>query len=112
MSATEDPICPDCGSEFSYRLGDVQVCSMCAHEWSTEPAEVVLIKDAVGNLLTDGDSVIVIQDLKVKGAAGAIKKGTKVRGIRLVEAVDGHDIDCKVDGFGRMQLKSSVVKRA
>lgn len=88
---------------------------MCAHEWS--PAESAaetgeVVRDAVGNVLTDGDSVVVVRDLKVKGSAQGIKAGTKVRGIRLVEPVDGHDIDCRVDGFGRMRLKSSVVKKA
>ena len=89
---------------------------MCAHEWSpqsaedAEPAETV-VKDAFGTVLTDGDTVSVIKDLKFKGSSNAIKVGTKVRNIRLVDAVDGHDIDCKVDGFGAMQLKSSVVKK-
>ena len=70
------------------------------------------MRDAVGNVLADGDDVVVVKDLKVKGSSTAIKVGTKVRGIRLIDAVDGHDIDCKVDGFGPMQLKSSVVKKA
>ena len=88
---------------------------MCGHEWAPsseeqEPAEKV-IKDAVGNVLQDGDTVTVIKDLKVKGSSTAIKVGTKVRNIRLVDGVGDHDIDCKVDGFGPMQLKSSVVKK-
>jgi protein PhnA len=115
---TDDgPACPECASEYSYELGDLIVCSMCGHEWSaaesdadTEAAPV--IKDSVGNVLADGDTVIVVKDLKVKGSATAIKVGTKVRNIRLVEGVGDHDIDCKVDGFGPMQLKSSVVKKA
>ena len=92
------------------------MCPMCAHEWAnepddeTEPAETV-VKDAFGTVLADGDTVSVIKDLKIKGSQTAIKVGTKVRNIRLVDAVDGHDIDCKVDGFGSMQLKSSVVKK-
>lgn len=88
---------------------------MCAHEWNPDDEASSAsgeVRDAVGNVLSDGDAVIVIRDLKVKGSAGAIKSGTKVRSIRLVEPVDGHDIDCRVDGFGRMKLKSSVVKKA
>ena len=90
------------------------MCPECAHEWVNEPtvddAEPV-IKDAVGNVLHDGDTVTIIKDLKVKGSSTAIKVGTKVRNIRLVDGVGDHDIDCKVDGFGPMQLKSSVVKK-
>ena len=108
------PICPACESEYTYELNGLQVCSMCAHEWSleaaTESSDEVVIKDSAGNVLADGDTVTVIQELKVKGA-GAIKRGTKVRNIRLVNGVGDHDIDCKVDGFGPMQLKSSVVKK-
>ena len=110
------PPCPKCSSEFAYEMGALLVCPMCAHEWAnepdgeTEPAETV-VKDAFGTVLTDGDTVSVIKDLKFKGSQTAIKVGTKVRNIRLVDAVDGHDIDCKVDGFGSMQLKSSVVKK-
>lgn len=91
---------------------------MCQHEWSpaeaaAAAAEAALVRDAAGNVLTDGDDVVVIEDLKVKGASGPIKRGTKVRGIRLIDdGVGDHDIDCKVDGFGSMQLKSSVVKKA
>lgn len=108
-------VCPECASEHTYELDGLLACAMCAHEWS--PAESAaetgeVVRDAVGNVLTDGDSVVVVRDLKVKGSAQGIKAGTKVRGIRLVEPVDGHDIDCRVDGFGRMRLKSSVVKKA
>jgi protein PhnA len=106
------PACPECGSEYTYELGAMQVCSMCAHEWSLEASAAPVIKDSVGNVLADGDSVTVIKDLKVKGASQPIKRGTKVRGIRLVDGVGDHDIDCKIDGFGPMQLKSSVVKKA
>ncbi len=107
------PVCPSCGSEYTYELGGLHVCSMCAHEWSPQAdAEAKVVRDAVGNVLADGDAVTVIKDLKVKGASGPIKRGTKVRGIRLVDGVGDHDIDCKVDGFGPMQLKSSVVKKA
>jgi protein PhnA len=109
------PKCPACDSEYTYELNGAQVCSMCAHEWSLEAEEATsgepVIKDSAGNVLVDGDTVTVIQELKVKGS-GAIKRGTKVRNIRLVNGVGDHDIDCKIDGFGPMQLKSSVVKKA
>ncbi len=109
------PVCPECSSDLTYALGGFQVCSMCAHEWSleaaAEAAEANVIRDAVGNVLADGDTVTVTKALKVKGS-GTIKVGTKVRNIRLVDGVGDHDIDCKVDGFGAMQLKSSVVKKA
>jgi protein PhnA len=96
-------------------MGALLVCPECAHEWSPSGddagAAALVVRDAVGNVLADGDTVTVVKDLKVKGSAAAIKVGTKVRNIRLIDAVDGHDIDCKVDGFGPMQLKSSVVKK-
>ncbi|WP_028266689.1 zinc ribbon domain-containing protein YjdM [Arthrobacter sp. MA-N2] len=115
MSETLPP-CPECASEYTYEMGALLVCPECAHEWSPAAADEVEaesteIKDAVGNVLVDGDTVTVIKDLKVKGSATAIKVGTKVRNIRLVNGVGDHDIDCKVDGFGPMQLKSSVVKK-
>ena len=109
------PPCPECASEYTYEMGALLVCPECAHEWSATSEEsgagIIEIKDAVGNVLADGDTVTVIKDLKVKGSATAIKVGTKVRNIRLVNGVGDHDIDCKVDGFGPMQLKSSVVKK-
>ena len=109
------PPCPTCSSPYTYEMGALLVCPECAHEWSpaaaAEETSERVIKDAVGNVLADGDTVTVIKDLKVKGSATAIKVGTKVRGIRLVDGVGDHDIDCKVDGFGPMQLKSSVVKK-
>ena len=111
----ETPPCPACASEFTYELGHMCVCSMCAHEWTaetTDAAAAPVIRDAVGNVLADGDTVTVIKDLRVKGSSTPIKGGTKVRRIRLVDGVGDHDIDCKVDGFGPMQLKSSVVKKA
>jgi len=95
-------------------MGALLVCPECAHEWepaSDEDTAGKIIKDAVGNVLADGDTVTVVKDLKVKGSPTAIKVGTKVRNIRLVQGVGDHDIDCKVDGFGPMQLKSSVVKK-
>lgn len=116
--STPAPVCPECASEFTYERGELTVCSMCGHEWATAPAEdettgeAPVIRDAVGNVLADGDTVTVIKDLKVKGSSQPIKVGTKVRNIRLVQGVGDHDIDCKVDGFGPMQLKSSVVRKA
>ena len=109
-------LCPECSSEHNYPLGDATVCSMCGHEWdaraagSTADAESV-IRDSAGNVLADGDTVTVIKALKIKGSPTSIKIGTKVRNIRLVNGVGDHDIDCKIEGFGSMQLKSSVVKK-
>lgn len=108
------PNCPQCNSEYVYEDGEMLVCPECAHEWAINAGEAVgvLIKDANGNVLQDGDSVTVIRDLKVKGASSSIKIGTKVKNIRLVpDATDGHNIDCKIDGFGAMKLKSEVVKK-
>ncbi|WP_353115027.1 zinc ribbon domain-containing protein YjdM [Microbacterium sp.] len=110
------PLCPECSSEHAYEMGALFVCPMCGHEWS--PTEEVarddapVVKDAVGNVLTDGDTVVVTASIKVKGSPQGIKAGTKVRGIRLIAPVNGHDIDCRVDGFGAMLLKSSLVKKA
>lgn len=110
------PPCPACSCEYTYELGSLLVCPECAHEWTAsaevQPAEDGVVRDAVGNVLADGDTVTVIKSLKVKGSTSGIKAGTKVRNIRLVTGVDGHDIDCKVDGIGAMQLKSSVVRKA
>jgi protein PhnA len=112
------PSCPKCSSEYTYEMDLLLVCPECAHEWAPaadSPAEGTadgVIRDSVGNVLADGDTVTVIKNLKVKGSPSGIKGGTKVRNIRLVDGVDGHDIDCKIDGFGSMQLKSSVVRKA
>lgn len=106
------PNCPACGSTYTYEDRGLFVCPECGHEWSGAEETVeegLVVKDANGNLLQDGDSVTVIKDLKVKGASGAIKQGTKVKNIRLVEG--DHNIDCKVDGFGPMKLKSEFVKK-
>ncbi|MGW4444952.1 zinc ribbon domain-containing protein YjdM [Streptomyces sp. NPDC004682] len=110
------PPCPKCSCEYTYEMNALVVCPECAHEWTpgeagAEEGQQRVVKDAVGNVLRDGDSVVVVKALKVKGSPSGIKAGTKVRNIRLVDGVDGHDIDCKVDGFGAMQLKSSVVKK-
>jgi protein PhnA len=111
----ELPPCPQCSSVYTYEMGELLVCPECAHEWSpseeAEAAAAAQIRDAVGNVLQDGDNVTIVKDLKVKGG-GTIKVGTRVRGIRLIDGADGHDIDAKVDGLGPMQLKSSVVKKA
>ncbi len=109
------PNCPKCNSEYTYEDGNLLVCPECAHEWTLsanlEESENV-IKDANGNELNDGDSVTVIRDLKVKGSSSSIKIGTKVKNIRLVpDSSDAHNIECKIDGFGAMKLKSEVVKK-
>ena len=105
------PNCPTCNSKYTYEDGSFFVCPECAHEWSveTETVDEKVIKDANGNVLNDGDSVSVIKDLKVKGSSSVLKMGTKVKSIRLVEG--DHDIDCKIDGFGAMKLKSEFVKK-
>ncbi len=111
------PPCPECSSELTYEMGSLLVCPLCAHEWAPVGAEdaaptgPAVITDAFGTVLADGDTVTVIKDLKVKGSSSVIKVGTKVRGIRLVDGVGDHDIDCRVDGVGSMQLKSSLVKK-
>ncbi|MCL1624232.1 zinc ribbon domain-containing protein YjdM [Moraxella sp. Tifton1] len=109
------PACPKCEENYTYQDGELLICPMCSHEWlaGEEIADIRVIKDAVGNVLNDGDSVTVIKDLKVKGSSTPIKVGTKVKSIRLIhDAPDDHDIDCKIDGFGAMKLKSGVVKKA
>jgi protein PhnA len=107
--------CPKCASEHVYQDGSLWVCPECAHEWNPDAAEAeadLAIRDAVGNVLADGDSVTVTKDLKVKGSSLVVKGGTKVKGIRLVDGVDGHNIACKIDGIGAMNLKSEFVKKA
>ncbi|WP_256077560.1 zinc ribbon domain-containing protein YjdM [Massilia sp. YIM B04103] len=107
------PPCPQCHSEFTYEDGAQLVCPECAHEWSASAADaadtVRVYRDASGNVLQDGDTVTVIKDLKPKGSGGVIKQGTKVKNIRLVDS--DHDIDCKIDGFGAMSLKSEFVRK-
>lgn len=105
------PNCPKCHSEYTYEDGMLYVCPECAHEWTqkTEEATEDVIKDANGNELKDGDTITVIKDLKVKGSSSVVKRGTRVKNIRLVEG--DHDIDCKIDGFGAMSLKSEFVKK-
>ncbi|MFI3210071.1 MAG: zinc ribbon domain-containing protein YjdM [Peptostreptococcaceae bacterium] len=109
------PNCPKCNCEYTYEDGSLIICPECAHEWNTSQTsdETPVIKDVNGNVLNDGDAVTVVKDLKVKGSSSSIKIGTKVKSIRLVhDSSDGHDIDCRIDGFGAMKLKSSVVKKA
>ena len=107
------PNCPKCQSEYTYEDGNMLVCPECAHEWSKNGAddgdEEKVIRDANGNTLSDGDTVTVIKDLKVKGSSSVVKVGTKVKSIRLVDG--DHDIDCKIDGIGAMKLKSEFVKK-
>lgn len=108
------PNCPKCNSEYTYEDGGILICPECAHEWnagakSQNNDENKVVKDANGNILNDGDSVTIVKDLKVKGATSALKKGTKVKNIRLVDG--DHNIDCKIDGFGAMSLKSEFVKK-
>lgn len=112
---SELPQCPKCNSAFTYEDGNHYVCPECAHEWAkdavAENADTALVyKDAYGTVLSDGDAVTVIKDLKVKGSSSVVKVGTKVKNIRLVEG--DHNIDCKIDGIGAMKLKSEFVKKA
>ncbi len=116
---TQEPKCPKCGSDNIYNDGSLWVCPDCGHEATTlGTAEAVTdevqdgrVLDAFGNELQDGDSVTVIKDLKVKGASGSVKVGTKVKNIRLVDSSDGHNIACRIEGFGAMNLKSEFVKK-
>lgn len=108
--------CPKCNSSYAYVDRGNYVCPECGYEWSAESieAEDQSVKDSNGNVLQSGDSVTVIRDLKVKGSSSIVKVGTKVKNIRVLDVdhiVDGHDIDCKIDGFGAMKLKGSVVKK-
>ena len=111
------PACPKCHSEYTYQDGDLLICPECSHEWKEgeqiQAEDTVSIQDAVGNVLSDGDTVTVIKDLKIKGSSSVVKVGTKVKNIRLLtDRSDGHDIDCKIDGIGPMKLKSEFVKKA
>lgn len=107
------PPCPTCSSEYTYEDGELLICPECAHEWpaqaDTSAEEDKVYRDAVGNILQDGDTVTVIKDLRLKGSSGVVKIGTRVKHIRLVDS--DHDIDCKIDGFGPMSLKSEFVKK-
>jgi len=107
------PNCPKCGSEYTYEDGAMYMCPECAHEWAIagepEAEDEDVIRDANGNVLSDGDTVTVIKDLKIKGTSSSVKVGTKVKNIRLVGG--DHDIDCKIDGIGAMKLKSGFVRK-
>jgi protein PhnA len=110
------PPCPACGSQYAYASGTLIICPECAHEWTPlaendRPATgPQVIRDAVGNILQDGDTVTLIKDLKVRGSSSVVKVGTKVKNIRLVDG--DHDIDCKIEGIGPMGLKSEFVRKA
>ena len=110
------PACPKCQSDYAYEDRGNFVCPECGHEWKLDDSasSTLEVRCTNGNLLQDGDSVTVIRDLKIKGSSSVVKVGTKVKNIRVLDAeyiVDGHDIDCKIDGFGALKLKSSVVKK-
>ncbi|PIU00973.1 MAG: PhnA protein [Bdellovibrionales bacterium CG10_big_fil_rev_8_21_14_0_10_45_34] len=113
--------CPKCSSANVYVDGNLWVCPECSHEWAkdavessavSEGVEDKSVRDANGNVLINGDSVIVIKDLKIKGSSSSVKGGTKVRNIRLTDADDGHNIACKIDGVGSINLKSEFVRKA
>ena len=109
------PACPQCASENTYQDGELYICPDCAHEWNPsaqddEDETEVVIKDANGNQLNAGDSATLVKDLKLKGGSGTLKAGTKIKNIRLVAG--DHPIDCKIDGFGAMKLKSEFVRKS
>lgn len=107
------PACPLCQADYTWQDGDNLNCPSCGHIWSASAAETsdtLLVRDANGNTLADGDSVTVVKDLKVKGSSSVLKIGTRVKSIRLVEG--DHNIDCKIEGFGPMKLKSEFVKKS
>lgn len=117
---SNDPKCPKCNSENTYADGGLWICPDCSYEWSTYTSEKVVeteapevgVQDAYGNALSTGDSVTVIKDLKVKNSSLVVKVGTKVKNIRIIDGDDGHNIACKIDGIGAMNLKSEFVKKA
>ncbi|MFO1017505.1 MAG: zinc ribbon domain-containing protein YjdM [Hyphomonadaceae bacterium] len=108
------PPCPACGSAFTYEDGPLLICPECAHEWTAAQADAAeeadVVRDANGNVLADGDTVTVIKDLKIKGTSQVLKVGAKVKNIRLVGG--DHNIDCKIEGFGAMKLKSEFVRKS
>lgn len=107
------PKCPKCGGEYVYEDGSMLICPECSYEWNQAILADAAVRDINGNILENGDSVVVVKDLKVKGASASIKIGTKVKKIKLLDdLVDGHNIECKIDGFGEMYLKSNIVKKA
>ncbi|MCG8574101.1 MAG: alkylphosphonate utilization protein [Flavobacteriales bacterium] len=112
--SSEFPPCPNCKSEYTYSDGSLMICPECGNEWNPEELAAeeaaALVRDVNGNVLQDGDSVVVVKDLPVKGAPKPVKAGTKVKNIRLSDG--DHNIDCKIEGFGAMALKSEFVKKA
>lgn len=113
MSSTQ---CVACKSEHIYEDRGLWICPECGHEWSgsnAEPqaSETQVVRDANGNILNDGDTVSVIKDLKIKGSSSVVKVGTKAKGIKLIDGADDHNIACKLEGFGQMNLKSEFVKK-
>jgi protein PhnA len=112
--------CPKCNSEHVYADGNLWICPECANEWSVFATKIEVVaesndhgvRDANGNVLSDGDAVTVIKELRIKGSSSVVKVGTKVKSIRLIDADDGHDIACKIDGIGSINLKSEFVKKA
>ena len=118
------PACPQCGLDNTYPDGSNYVCPDCAYEWpqvasadsdaaasDAGDAGEGIVRDANGNVLQDGDAVILVKDLKVKGSSTTLKKGTKIKSIRLVDGADGHNVDCKTD-LGSLLLKSEFLKKA
>ena len=112
--------CPQCNSENIYADGNLWICPECSHEWlpesnaskvEVEVAQDLTVRDANGQVLVNGDTVTVLKDLKVKGSSAVVKGGTKVKNIRLVDGHDGHNIACKIEGLGSMNLKSEFVKK-
>ena len=111
------PKCTKCGSAYTYENGSLYVCPECGHEWTVQDAKKdeigqPVVKDAYGNILQNGDTVTIIKDIKVKGSSSTLKVGVKVKNIRLVDEVNGHNIEAKVPGFGQMMLKSEIVKKS
>ncbi|MBE1236877.1 alkylphosphonate utilization protein [Phaeovibrio sulfidiphilus] len=110
------PPCPECRSEYVYADGELLICPECSHEWNPsaapagDDAGAPVVRDAFGTVLADGDAVVLVKDLKVRGASAPLKQGTRVKSIRLVDG--DHNIDCQIDGFGAMALKSEFVKKA
>lgn len=111
---TDLPPCPDCKSAYTYEMDALLVCPECGHEWNSGESKLAgdyfVVKDSNGNILQNGDTVVTIKNLPVKGTSQSIKAGTKVKNIHLVDS--DHNIDCKIEGFGAMALKSEFVKKA
>lgn len=108
----EIPNCPKCKCEYAYEDASLFVCPECTYEWNSDTPQEgeLIVKDANGNLLANGDNVTIAKSLKVKGSSSDLKVGTKVKNIRVIDG--DHNIDCKIDGFGAMKLKSEFVKKA